>query len=282
MPMDVREHRGGMFRSNRLDQQRSSYGVVLAIFASFAVVGWLWFLFRSGFLDVASVEAGELAMLDRGEVSKEVDRFLNEQTWRPWHKTNLLMLDHEALSKALRERLFVDSVAVEKSYPNILRLKIIERQRSVVIVSDDRYYTVDASGIVTGPADGELLQSSRDIVAAKSFADDAHVPVIVMNAASSSLQTGFQLASTDQVRRWLDIFRAMVNARMNVRFMKIEAPESSTARFVSQRGYDIYVDLSKSIQSQITTYQQFMKTKPDENLVKEYLDIRIMGKVFVK
>lgn len=279
--MDMRENRGGMFRTRRLDQRRSSYGFVFGLIASFAVIGWLWFLFASGFWDISSVDAGELASLDRGEVMREVDRILDEAPRRPWHKKNLLMLDAEQFAKTLRERLFADGVAVDKSYPDVLRLKIKERQRSVVLVSNEQYVNVDASGIVTGDAEGDVLRSSQDRVAAKAFADEIHLPVIVMKMADP-LSAGFQIAKPEQVRRWLDVSRSLVLGGVKVRFMKIEAPESSLARFVSERGYDIYVDLTEPIERQIATYQGFMKTKPDENAIKEYLDVRVSGKVYLK
>jgi hypothetical protein len=272
---------GGMYRTDRRDQKRSNHLVVISLVAGFALTGWLWFLFASKFFDITSVDAGTITTLDRGEVVTEVDKAIDEMPWRPWHKTNILMLDANRLSKQLRDRLFVDDVAVYKSYPNVLRLKIKERQRNVVLVSNGQYVTVDASGLVTGDAEGDVLKSAQDRIAARAFADDSLLPVVVMPTADP-LSAGFQVGQPEQVRRWLDVTRALVLAGLRIRFMKVESPESALARFVSERGYDIYFDLSSPIDKQIVTYQDYMKTKPDQSQIHEYLDVRVSGKVFIK
>jgi hypothetical protein len=270
-----------MFRTRRREDQRTGYGVTIMIVAGFAVTGWLWFLFMSGFLDISSIETGELQTLNRGEVMTEVDRILEERSWKPWHKKNLLMLDTEMLATSLKDRLFVDQVAVEKSYPNILRLKIKERQRSVVVVSFEQYALVDSTGIVTGDATEDILRASMDRVAARAFADELHLPVVVMKTADP-LSQGFQVAKPEQIRRWLDTTRYLVLGGVRFRFMKVESPESALTRFVSERGYDIYIDLTQPLEPQLMTYQAYMKTKPDETKIAEYLDVRVPGKVFVR
>ncbi len=281
--MDVREQGSGMFRTSRLDQKRSSHGFVIILIASFAIVGWAWFLFRSGFWDVASVDTGKLTVLYRGEVLRDVDQLLDNGPFRPWHSRNLLMLNQKALAEALKKTLFVDDVTVEKSYPNVLRLKIVERQRSVVVATNDQFINVDASGAITGPTDGSTLETSRAILSGAVLLDASRVPVILVDAFdTASSTTGTSMVSSERVRQWLDDSRALIQAGVKYSTMEIEAPESSTARFKTSQGYLIYVDLLKPIQDQIETYRLFMKTKPDEKQIHEYLDIRVNGKIFIK
>lgn len=279
--LDAPRTPAGMFKVNRLDQKRSSYGFVLGLFFAFATVGWAWFLFSSGYWDVQVIDVGGIAVLNREEVIGEVQRFFDGRTFRPWHKNNLLMLDTNVLSSSLTERLFVDQVSVEKKYPNILRLIIKERQRSVIVVSQDRYVNVDVNGVVTSEVVDAPLAAARERIAAKAFADESHLPVIVMNT-TDPLTTGFQVAKSEQVHRWLDVSRTLILAGLKFRFMKVEAPESVLTRCVSERGYDIYFDMSQPLEGQITTYQKYMKTKPDEKLITQYLDVRVPGKVYVK
>lgn len=280
--MDPREERGGgMFRTRRREDQRTGYGAVILIVAAFAITGWLWFLFRSGFWDIQTIETGSLQALDRGEVIAEIDRALQERPWKPWSARNMLMLNTEELSITLKDRLFAESVTVEKSYPNVLRLKIQERQRSVVLVSYEQYVLVDGTGVVTGDAEGDVLRASTDRVAARALADEIHLPVIVMKTADP-LSAGFQVTKPEYMRRWLDATRYMVLGGLKYRFMKVESPEAALARFVSEKGYDIYFDLSLPLEPQLATYTAYMKTKPDESKITEYMDVRVPGKIFVK
>ncbi|MCI0479142.1 hypothetical protein L0Y59_01215 [Candidatus Uhrbacteria bacterium] len=271
----------GMFTAKRLDQRRSSHAFVIMLIAAFAAVGWLWFIFASGYWDIHDIDIEGLQSLERGEVAEETYRILESRGWRPWSARNLIMLDTDEMARTLQERLFVESLTVDKSYPNILRLKIRERQRSVVLVSNGQYVNVDTTGIVTGDVEGDALHASQDRVVARAFADDIHLPVVVMDTADP-LAPGFKVAEPEEVKRWIDVSRALVLGGLKIRFMKIQTPGAPLGRFVSERGYDIYVDLTRPIDIQIATYQAFMRTKPDETTIKEHLDIRIPGQVIVK
>lgn len=271
----------GMYHSVRLGQRKSSHAFVIALVISFTLIGWFWFFFGSGFWNISELDIQGIKALDRGEVSAETYKIIDERARRPWNKRNLLMLDTERLAAMLKERLFVEDIAVDKLYPDILRLNIKERQRSVILVSNGQYANVDTTGIVTGDAEGDALRASQDRVAARAFADEIHLPVVVMNTADP-LAPGFRVATAEQVQRWIEVSRAMVLGGLKIRFMKVETPEASLGRFVSERGYDIYVDLTRPVDAQIATYQVYMRTKPDESQIKEHLDIRIPGQVIIK
>ncbi|MFH2232497.1 MAG: FtsQ-type POTRA domain-containing protein [Patescibacteria group bacterium] len=270
-----------MYKTRRMDQQRSSRGFVITLVVAFALIGTAWFLFASGFFDISTIEIEGIQMLDRGEVTREVDSALEHDSWKPWKKNNLLMLDTERLKNTLKDRLFVANVTVDKSYPNILRLLIEERQRSVILKSNDQYVHVDATGVVTGYVEGENLASAQNIVAARSLSDLSTLPVIIMNTADP-LAPGFQIAEPEQVRRWLDTFNTVLNEGIKIRFMKIETPEASLGRFVSDHGYDIYFDLKQPLEGQIATYSAYVKTQPDLGAINYYIDVRIPGRIFVK
>lgn len=271
----------GVYRSERLLQRRSAYTTTLVLIGAFAIFGWWWFLFLSGFFNATNIEISGIKELERGEVIGEMEKIISEAKWKPWHSKNLFMLDTEALQRSLKERLFIESVAVDKSYPNILRLLITEKQRSVVLVTNDMYVNVDTSGVVTGVTEGDVLKTSREIVAARILSTESTPPVIIMPTAEPPTP-GFQVATSDQVRTWLDIMRSVVLRGIKIRFMKLESPEANLARIVSEKGYDIYFDLQDPLEPQIATYEAYMKTKPDESKILERVDVRVPGKIYVK
>ncbi|MBU1348807.1 hypothetical protein KJ781_01930 [Patescibacteria group bacterium] len=279
--MEYPQPERGMYSSKRLVQQKSSHTFVIALVMAFAVIGWAWFFFSSGFWNIAEVDIEGLRSLERGEVLEETYRIIDTRGWRPWSTRNLLMMDTMKLGIALKERLFIEDVVVDKSYPDVLRLLIKERQRSVVLVSNDQYVNIDASGIVTDNVEGDSLRASQDRVAARAFADEIHSLVIVMQTADP-LAPGFKVAEAEDVRRWMDVARALVLGGLKIRFMKIQTPQASLGRFVSERGYDIYVDLKMPVEPQIATYQAYMRSQPDESQIKEHMDIRISGQVIIK
>lgn len=273
--------RSGMYRSRRLDQQRSSRGFVIPLVVSFFLVGAAWFIFSSGFWDIAAVEINGLQSMDRGEVTKEVDIYFEQNIRLFWKGRNLLMLDAADFASVLKDRLFIADVTVDKVYPDILRLIIEERQRSIVLVSNDQFVNVDTTGVVASYVIEPALSSAKNIIAARSLMDLSTAPVVLMNAADP-LAPGFQIAAPEQIKRWLDTFQSLLDAGLKIRFMKIEAPNASLARFVSDGGYDIYFDLKRPLEGQIATYLSYMRSEGSKTSIKYYIDVRIPDRVFIK
>ncbi len=269
------------FHSPRHKTLETNRHFIIYLTAAFAIIGWYWFLFFSGFWDIGTLDIKNIKTLDRTEVYAEIQHILQEQPWRPWHQQNMFMLNSDLLASNLRDRLFIEDVRIEKIYPNTLQLDIKEKQRSVIVVSHDQYVNVDVNGIVTGEPDKESLQRAQACIQAHSFMDEVHVPVIVLNM-EDPLAPGFQIAKSYQVHRWLDTARRLILGGVKFRFIKLENADASYARFVSEKGYDIYFDLLQPIDPQLYTYLEFMKTKPDQSKITEYLDARVPGKVYVK
>lgn len=271
----------GMYRGERVEQKRSSKLVGSILVFAFLVIAAAWFVFRSGFFDAPTIGIEGLRILEQGDVEREVRAALEEESaWKPWRPTNILFIDEAVLESRLKERLFADNVTVDKSYPDILRLKIEERQRSVVLVSNAQTVLVDTSGVVTGYAEGDVLSSVQDRVAARSLYDDASLPVIQM-PTDDPLAPGFQIASPDRVKLWIEICRILFSKGIRIHFMKISASESDLGRFVTEGRYELRMDLSKPAEDQIEAYMTYLRTTEDPNIT-EYIDVRVPAKIFVK
>lgn len=134
--------------------------------------------FVSGHWSVSTIEMNDLKGIDRGEVASTTLDLFDRGPWKPWDKRSLFFIDEAELAAQLRERLFAEQVVVDKVYPDILRLKIQERQRSVVFASKDQLLLIDTSGIVTGEASGNLADSSRALLTGRSVAQTTQ-PVVV-------------------------------------------------------------------------------------------------------
>lgn len=273
-------YRFGTYRTDRETTHGFGFSWMMFFFILFALLGWAWFFLGSHYFDAEVIQLQGIQSLERGEVINEVQRAIQEQAWRPWRKKNLLFLDTMKLQVTLRDRLFVDELEIDKSYPNILRLIIKERQRSVVLVSRDQYITVDASGVVTGEADGAVLDYTRRCLNRSALADQTHDPLIILNLDEPA-STGFQVASREQVRKWLDVTRLLLLRGVVYRFVSLDTSQSATARFMSDKGYEIYLNIEEDLEPQLKTYLEYLKTKPKLDGL-QYIDVRVPGKLFVK
>jgi len=270
----------GMYRGERDVRERSGKTTATLLVTAFFLIASAWFVLQSGFFDANEIQIDGLRSLERGDVDREVADALNEQsTHRPWNPTNILLLDKKRLEDRLQERLFAEVVTVDKTYPNILRLKIEERQRSVVLVTNDQYLLVDTSGVVTGYAEGDVLSSAMDHISARTLLTADSLPVIQM-PTDEPPAPGFQIADPSIIQTWIQNARILISRGADTYFMKIEKPEAHLARYIMPGKYELRIDISRPIDDQVGAYETYLRTVEDSTIT-EYIDVRVPGKIFV-
>lgn len=245
------------------------------------LTGGAWFVMNSGFYQLDSIEMNDLNTLGKGEVVSTTHQLLARGGWRPWGNANLVFIDAEKLSLVLKDELFAENVTVDKVYPNILRLMIEERQRSVVMDSQGQYLMIDTQGMVAGLAEGKIKEDVDSRLSAKTLADPKTPPLIVCDLPELAA-AGYQVTDSEYVKTWLEAYKALNEAGIKFRYFRLSTPSSDLLKVVSDEGYQVYYDLKTPLNGQIEVYKKFMASKPKGLKISEYIDIRIPGKVYVK
>ncbi|MDQ7814720.1 MAG: hypothetical protein RDU25_02885 [Patescibacteria group bacterium] len=245
------------------------------------ITGGAWFVLNSGYYRLANVEINDLTTLGKGEVVSTTYQILDRGGWRPWGNDNLVFIDTEKLSSSLKDELFAESVAVDKVYPNILRLMIEERQRSVVMSSQGQYLQIDTQGMVAGYAEGKAKEDVDARLADKSLADPKTPPLIICDLPELAA-AGYQVTDSEFVKKWLEAYKALNDAGLKFRYFRLSSPSSDLLKVVTDGGYEVYYDLKTPLNGQIEVYKKFVASKPKDLKIHEYIDIRIPGKVYLK
>lgn len=253
------------------------WGLAVTCLAS----SFVWFIFVSGYWNVRTLDIQGLQDLNRGEVSAATFDILDHGSWKPWSRRNIFFLQPEQLSRDLKELLFADEVLVDKKYPNVLRLIMKERKRSVILFSKNQFLHVDITGVITGEVEGQSLSRARSQLAGAARADAAHMPLIACELAELTAP-GYQATTAQGVRRWIEAHKELVMLGLRFRYLALDQPASNTLKIVSDQGYVILIDLNLSLAPQIESYKKFLRTQPKNFIAKEYVDLRIPGKIFVK
>jgi hypothetical protein len=60
------------------------------------------------------------------------------------------------------------------------------------------------------------------------------------------------------------------------------SPTSTTAYVYTDKGFQVLLDLQAPVAPQIETYMKFMASKPKGMEINEYVDVRILGKIYIK
>lgn len=285
--MKMRTGRDGTYvhtRSGLTAKSRFTAGILVG---SCFLLLILWFLFVSRFWSVRRLEIAGTKDVSRGEVEATVYDVLDQGMRRPWDQRNIFFIDKKQLAEDVKNKLFLESVIVDKVYPDVLRLLVEERQRRVVFGVNGQLLDVDPHGSITGEEPVSTSGYFHDLLSSKTLADQNHAPFVVQaipaDASSTQITTSTgQFVDADVVKQWLDASKTLLAAGLRYRLFKIEQPTSQTLKIVTEQGYDIVMDLRESISDQEEIYTKFMRSKPKDLAIHEYIDVRVPGKVYLK
>lgn len=272
----------GMFAEDRVDRQNKSRWVKFSLFASFIILSLFWFIFYSNYFSVTEYEVGDLNVLSREAVIGEVEAYFNRPKEWPWGNRNILILDPIKIENHLADKFFIDRATVDKSYPNILRLNIQERQRSVILVTKTGVYIIDDYGVVTDLADSVTASAIMSALTDSSPVDTPK-EVLIISSVTSTYDKGQVYVESNRVRQWLDLTLKLRDTGIWFKGLDIGSePDRDTMNLVLKENISVLMELDDTVDLQIETLRQFLNTKPDLSEVREYIDIRVPGKIYYK
>jgi hypothetical protein len=277
----ARSREEGTFSSVRHTKTASRRHAVIFILASCAIGGWLYILFASGFFRASKVEVNELVYADRGEVVSAVFDILDRQPSWPWNRRNLFFIDIPGLEQELESKLYAEKVTVDKVYPNILRLTVQERQSSVILIANKEFYLVDRFGIGVERISSEEEASVLQRIADPSVTTSRDLSVLTV-FGPVAFRPGEALVSEWTVQRWLEAFRALKDASFGYRQAQLDYSTSTKLILDLYEPYDAYFDLLAPMEPQISGFYAFMRAKEKDTVIREYVDVRVPGKVYYK
>lgn len=268
-------------------QRASKRRIVFLILSAFAVFGWFYVVFLSELFMIAEVQADGLKTLDQVDIVREVYAALDERGegsgFRLWGNRNLLFIDAEQLKESLKDRLFIAEVVVDKIGRNILRLKIEERSKRLILHSHQQYAWVDLQGVVTD----ELSSEERKQVQARLFGQrvtQSDEPPIVKRNLDEQVSSGFSVFKGDEAKDWIKISDQMLTAGLAYREFEPPDDVSTKIRILAPEGFNVIMDTLVPLESQIKTYLAFVKTKPKdiEPSKVQYIDVTVPGRVYIQ
>ena len=273
--------RSGTYAKTRTGLVNTHRATAIALATSCIALSIVWFIFVSRYWSVTKIETNDLHDLSREEVASTTYDLLDNGGWKPWDRRNIFFVDPQQLEQDLHDRLFVEQVVVDKVYPNVLRLKIEERQRSVFLASKDQLLNVDTNGIVTGDAGGKGVDDARLQLRNKLLATVSRLPLVVLELPEPA-SAGYQVTQPEHVKRWITAYKTLVAAGVQFTYMTLESADTQTARLKTDKGFQLVIDLSQDLQPQIDTYKKFLQAKPNSMAINEYVDVRVPGKLYIK
>lgn len=278
-----RKKQQGTFVEHRLHTKYERRKMTLILLGSFAVTGWVYVLFGSHLFTIQHIRIDGLERLERGEVMAFIDEQIDSQRTWPVRERNIFVIDTEEIICAMEDELFIEKITVDKVYPNILRLNIEERHSSLILFVDESFYEVDHYGIITREIiSKEEKESIWQFIYNAPATQKSDTPILKIRGVSKQPVQGQEFVSEFRSRIWLDTFEVLEDLGFGYRNAVIDYATSSKIVLNMFEPYEVYFDMLEPLEPQINGFYAFMKAKDSNTPIREYVDARVLGKVFYK
>lgn len=176
---------------------------------------------------------------------------------------NILLVSSESIKTELNQKYpELNIIDVSRGLPDTLKIKLKERSAEILWQSQGRNYLVDSSGVVY--KEGIIENNLPKVQDNKDLAITLDKQVVTENFIKfiTSLNSNFNQSTSILIDHY----------EINETIFQVDA--------VTNLGWKVLFDTTRSSQYQLNDLARFLKDHQSE--VKEYVDVRIEGKVYYK
>lgn len=253
--------------------------VFLSLFL-LTIAGWFYLFLGSAYFKISRIEAkGDSEM--NGAVSRATELIASEWKLGLIPQSNLFLFPAKEAEERLKEKLLLQSIKIEKVYPNALVVSFDARTPSLTLNSGRFSYVLDAAGVVIKKDEiiAEATSTAPGLIGARFSElpvvyDDNEKDYKISDDALSGNLVGFIRTVDDALSRELNIEAAKFS------FL----PESpSTLVVKTNKNFELFLNIRTDGQEQISRLKLVLGNKsPEEISSFKYVDLRFGDRIFSK
>jgi len=232
-----------------IDYKRLTW--VILVFGVALVIWWL--LFSPTFLVKDIIYEHEVSE----KIENKVESLKGE---------NILLLQLSKLcAEWQKEQPVIKKLIIYRGLPHTLRVNIEERSKAMVWKTADNYYILDATGVAYEDAGKDMKENYMPII------DDSSIPV----------ELGSKIVTADFVVSVQEIFDNITGKIGDETIKEMHVGESTfNVTVVTSKDIKIKFDITQPLDLQLEALDYIYKEKRGD--IKEYLDVRVIGKAYIK
>ena len=163
----LRERRHVVFGSDLVEPETHGkrWLIVSLVVVVLLLAGTLYLFFLTPYFYVKDPVVIASPHISKEEVIRAITPALQKKKFGVISTSHLYFLDRVALQAAARESIpLLQSVVIERHFPNVLRLTVTEKQPVAIWNQQESLYLLDEHGQVLGATDASLVQDNLPIV----------------------------------------------------------------------------------------------------------------------
>lgn len=246
---------------------RKSKGFTALVFAAIAIIvlSGAYCIFFSPFLLVTSITVAGAERIDSNAILTRVEKVLQEPTKSIIQKKNILFISESEITSALKKDFYsLDTVGIERIFPNAIKVTISERVPVIVWQQSNTRYYIDKKGKVIQRA------SIEDRL--------AEIPLVTNIIDTNKLpNNGSYVVHPEAIERILSV-KNQLQPKIGVDAKSFTMPTGFAEEFTVQtsEGWSIIFDRKRSVISQLDALSQMLAGAiKDKRPFLHYVDLRI-------
>ncbi len=236
--------------------------IVRPIFYVFIVSLVFWWIFLSGFFTVKQIDVKGNRTVSGREVAEQLTNIMNSSILGK----NIIFINTNKLAAQFADKHpQLSGIKIKKKFLNKIEISLTERQASLIWKTGNNQFVLSEDGRAYSQWSG----GSTNLLI---VTDGANLPVTI----------GQQVVPASFI-----VFTRQLISRLNeqkIAYSGISVPETTSEVYITTKdGYILKLDTTRSVDDQIADLKAVIALlAKQKNKPKEYIDLRISGKVFYK
>lgn len=242
-------------------------GKIVLIGIAIGIIGILYFLFMSPFFAIKNV------IIDHEGIVKneEIEKVYNEYD-AGFFKNNALLLPSQKIKKEIMQKVpAISSVVIEKEFPDIIKIKAVEKTPKIILQQNDKKVVVSGEG----EAIFMIEQDTENI---------PNVPTVMVKQ-QKNIAIGDAVTSP-KIIKFVEVLQSEFPLKTSFEIDHFEVPTlfANEVHIITKAGFKVMLTINHSVESQlinlVSVIQQEIGVENVQN--KEYIDLRVGNWVYYK
>ncbi len=196
---------------------------------------------------------------------------------------NIFLLHSERLEQELKLQYpHIKNITIFRGLPNALKIEIATRKEALVWSTGGKRFFIDFEGYpfaIAQESDRTLAEALREVVAQPEIQLSADLP-LVTDTRNAPVKLGTPLVSPEFVT-FVQTIYADFQPTIDVALTAFKVGETTfQIEVATAENYVVFFDTTRKPTPQLTALKKILDTNRPS--VKEYVDLRVIGKAYVK
>ncbi|EKD46167.1 MAG: hypothetical protein ACD_68C00123G0002 [uncultured bacterium] len=230
----------------------------------------IYFLFFSPVFLIDKISIGRTAKIPATEVENKITDLIDTDNWLIFPYRNLIIFPADKIASSLKNDFQqIETIEINKRFPDVLRVEVVEKKPLAVWVSGGKFYAVAEKGLIAY----ELPLAAMRVNTLPVVKDSLNKPVKLND-----------LVLDWKALQMVQELRQKFSERTNIEMHSFSVPASGAqeVHLETKDGFRIYFSTERAADAQLNDLVLALQEKIPVSSRLEYIDLRVPNMIYYR